>query len=332
MICVNCTTKIEGEHTTCSNPSCNKVMHMDCVAKCIKCGEVICDTCSLANKFMCNKCSKEDELVVDYLRRSSIETYKTCPYQYYLQEIAKVPSVENVYATNGIILHDLFAKYSQNPELTKEEFYEEYRIAYSNIPDDRFDSPNQKEALYEKGKNSIKGYFEEEAKMPFPYMVEQDIFAKVDDTLPPLRITMDRINGDPKEGDYDLVDYKTGKVHVGQKLSNDLQPPMYAYVLGQHFGKMPKRIIMLFLAEEKRREYILQDDDKYVCVVNKRRYEVSVTEAIREIKSLWSRIKRRDFRIPGQMSHYVCSSNCYYGKSGQCAGTEQRWHNAGKQL
>lgn len=324
MQCLNCFAQMKKEEVKCTN--CEGHIHKECAVACVECGNILCDNCSLIGKFKCKTCEEKGHISLPFITRSMIELYKTCPYQFYLRYIKELPEEEGIYALLGTILHNLFDLYSRREIESEEKLYEMFREQYNAIEDKKFETPAQREKLYTKGKTAIKNYLNEEAMMPYPLATESEIFATIDESVPQVKVLIDRINGSETSPDQlEIVDYKTGKIHVGQKLHNDLQPPMYAWALREKYGFLPKRFKLLFLSEEKVRIYELIDDDTYVCTVRKKEYRVSITDTIREIKTIWARIKRGEFGIPDKINSYTCEKMCYYGKTGICQGLEEKW-------
>ena len=138
---------------------------------------------------------------------------------------------------------------------------------------------------------------------------------------------MDRIN--LVDGELEMVDWKTGKVMVGNKFTTDLQAPLYIHAVKTYYKLPVRSFTFYYLNEEKTRVFERIDDDKYVCRVKNKEYVISITEAIREVKSTFGRIKHKDFNIPRDTKnmYYACKM-CSFRKSSHCAGAEeQSWTN-----
>lgn len=332
MKCANCLQIIkEGEEIVyCTNS--NQPLHKECANPCVECGKPLSDVESLANKFKCKNCTKDNVVQIESVRRSYIENYKTCPYMFKKLAIDKVEVPNNPYAENGIILHDIFDKASNDKSITKEMMVKEYTDEYAKIENfkEYQIKKNLPKTLYEKGLICIDNFIKYNNSAPEPFATEEKILYNIGEDLPKIQITFDRIN---KIGDkLHLIDYKTGKVHVGKKLSSDLQIPTYIMAVKEKYGVYPETFTLLFLSEGKERIYNRVNDKTYVCKVRNREYVVNIQEKITEIQSIFSKIKQGRFEIPvGKLSPWYCENRCaLYEK--HCAGVEdQPWKKYNKQ-
>ena len=319
--CANCFQEIKKKDLVyCVNS--NQPLHKDCANPCIKCGKPLTDTESIANKFTCKQCKKENIIEIDHIRRSHIENYKTCPHMFKLLVIDEIEVPNNPYAESGIILHDIFDKASNDTSITKEDMIEEYTSKYAKI--DNFKEyqieKSVPKTLYENGLKAIDNFIKYNTTAPKPFETEKTIQYSIDDDLPKIQITFDRIN---KINDrLHLVDYKTGKVYVGKRLANDLQIPTYILAVQEHYGVLPETFTLLFLAENKERVYNKINDNEYVCTVGKRDYVVNLQDKLREINSIFSKIKQGLFDIPvGKLSPWYCENRCGLYET-HCMGVE----------
>lgn len=322
MICANCNTEItEKKYLTCTD--CNKKLHLSCPNKCSKCATILCDVCALVNKKVCKTCAEKGAYMPDVIRRSHIELYKSCPYAFYKEVVEGVEVPNGVYAQVGIDLHELFNQYSCYEEASSRKIMiEQWSEIFNNYPDNLFEDV-AKIDFYNKGITCIDKFLYYESFMPYPFATEETIKFNISDGLPDVQITMDRIN--EIDGELELVDYKTGKVMVGQKLSTDLQVPLYTYAVYKHYGRMPKRFRLLYLFEDKERVFERIDDDKMVCTVRKKDYVVSIQEALREVKTIFGRIKQGHFSIPHKPDFFACKM-CHLRTINQCSGSiDEKW-------
>lgn len=314
MKCANCFSKMKKEEIKCT--TCGTDLHEECAVHCVTCGQPICDSCSLSNKFKCGECTKGENLDLEFVRRSHIEMYKTCPYSFYLEIIKGYEQKGNKWTEVGILLHDLFDKYSQLEDVAsrQKEIEEEYIKMFLKLDDSLFNNEHDKRTMLDRGINSIKNYIRFEACTTRPFATEETVQINIGEGIPKIQVTIDRINKVGEE--LEIIDYKTGKVHVGKKLAMDLQPPTYIMAVREKYGVLPISFRLLFLDEDKERVYERIDDDKYVCRVNKNDYVISLQQTTSEIKSIFNKIKKRQFGIPSQLSTWHCSKMCKFGESG----------------
>ena len=290
---------------------------------CIKCKAIICDTCAIGNKFMCSTCSDKGKIKLDYIRRSHIELYKDCPYAFKMEVIDQIPTGQSIYAKLGSFIHDEFEKH-QLGERTINQIMEN-SIDALNSWDDEFE-PDMIEKLKERTVKSVEGYAHIIPTLTNEIVaLEETIFFELDPELPKVRITMDRVDRD-SEGNLHLHDWKTGKVMTGKKLSTDLQVPLYIYAIRSHYGVTPKSFTLYYVSEGKTRTYNMVDEDTFVCTVRKKDYTISITEVLREVKSIFAKIKNGHFSIPDKPNFFTCKM-CEFKTMGKCSGADtQSWH------
>lgn len=314
MKCANCFAEMKKEELRCSN--CGKPIHKDCAVYCMSCGKPLCDTCSLANSFKCKDCEEKNKVKIDVVRRSHIEEYKKCPYAFYLEIIKGIKPKGNKWTEAGILLHDLFNKYSHMDNImeVKDDLENEFLEKFIKLDENLFSDEYDKKDMMERGLECIRNFIKYQIVAPKPLSTEEKFVVDIGDNIPKVQVTIDRIN-ETKDG-LEVVDYKTGKVHVGQKLKTDLQPPLYLLAVKDKYGISPQRFKLLFLKEDKERVYNRVDDDKYVCKVNKNEYVISLQETIREVKTIFGRITRGEFSIPQNVSTWQCERMCKFGQGG----------------
>ena len=325
MYCANCFSKITDDgFTKCTNSG--VMLHGECANPCIKCGAPLSDQQALANNSICIDCQEANKITVDHIRRSHIEDYKICPYKFKLQAIDGKEGPNNPYAYNGILLHDLFEDAIQE-RIDKEKIIELYLKGMEDVEGytDYQIKDNLPKREIEKGLRCIDTFYKHVYDEPF-MDTEVTIQYEIGEDMPKVQCTFDMIREDEKGGLH-LIDYKTGRVHVGKKLANDLQIPLYIMAIESHYGKLPETFQLLFLSEAKERTYVKESDDLYVCTVGKRRYEVSLTETVRELNSIFSKIQRGLFSIPfGELSSWHCKNRCGMYQL-YCEGVDDEAHS-----
>lgn len=330
--CVNCFSPIEDlrKETRCS--VCNKPLHKDCA---INDGGTFCDVCYTVKSE--DGTSKEVLETPDVIRRSYIELYKRCPYAFYLEVIKKTKTVPSSFARIGIDLHDLFHKACLGEINSQEELIETYKPVFEAYEDELFrhDILLYKEMsiaqlrvkMWQQSIDAVNTFYNVALKqLPSEaYKLEENIIFNIGDSLPKVSITMDRI--DEVDGELEVCDWKTGAIMVGQKLSSDLQAPLYIYAIREHYGKPVRKFTFYYLPENKIRIFERVDDENYVCTVNKRQYKINLTDAIREVQSIFAQIKKGNYNIPRETKKmYFDCKICSFKKSGECEGADmQSW-------
>jgi len=323
MNCKSCFTPVDGRSAV-SCSECQALLHKECAIK-------------VDSTFSCDVCftvatekpkSKFGEFTLpEHVRRTHIETYRNCPYKFYLEVIKGNEMPPNEYTQVGSDLHILFEEAIANYisiETMKNLFKERYWDTYT---DDLF-TFKTRDAMWERAMDSIDTFYTILPNLQNTFALEETIFTNIGDDIPDVRITMDLIT--EHDGELDMHDWKTGRVMVGVKLSSDLQAPLYIYAVQKHFKKAVRSFTFYYLQENKTRVFVRStyNPEVYICTVGKREYQINLTDAIREVKSIFSRIKKADFNIPQEVRkmHFTCKM-CHLQGMGLCSGAdEQSWY------
>lgn len=308
--------------------TCNNVLHAECA---ITDGGTFCDTCYITRK--------EDTPIktIDIpsvIRRTYIETYRACPHKFLKEVIEGNTQPPTSYTQIGIDLHELFESACLG-DTDKQHALDVMEYAFKNYSDDLFVSgfsSDNRSDMWQRTITSIDTFFD--VVLPTlpsaPFTVEETIEFSVGEDLPNVQFTMDRI--DEVNGELEMHDWKTGRVMVGQKLSSDLQAPLYIYGTQLHFDKPVRKFTFYYLNENKTRTFERSADDPntYVCRVNKREYKINILDGVREIQRVFSQIKKGNFNIPHdtRKMHFTCKM-CHLLKEGKCQGADlQQWNQA----
>lgn len=335
-LCANCFTELGESKIECD--SCGAEMHMSCKNTCEKCEKTLCDECALEGKHCNDEKDEEPANQIDKIRRSHIELYKTCPYAFYLEVIKGVKSPTSSFAQIGIDLHDLFEQACLGEIENSKEMLAQYTDIWNNYEDTLFakdvnlykdmDVPRLRTKLWEQSVTGIERFFNILPTLPKePFATEEQIIFSINDDMPNVSITMDRI--DKVDGELEILDWKTGKAMVGKKLSSDLQAPLYIYAVKQHYNMPVRKFTFYYLKDDSVRTFERESDDIYVCKVRSNEYRVSLTETIREVKSIFSRIKNEEFNVPRNTKRmYFKCKMCGFKDVDYCKGADmQIWYN-----
>ena len=297
--------------------TCNKPIHKDCAIK------GCCDTCYTANK---KPATVPLETIPNVIRRSYIETYRTCPFKFYMQVLKGIREEMNPYQQVGIDLHEIFNLCSKNHAIQHETALEMFEEYWYNYPLALFgDEPQLKNKLYDRGIESINTYFYKIRSMPRAISTEQTLHTSIGDSYPTIETTLDRINPHP-EG-LEIVDWKTGNVMVGKKFTTDLQAPLYINAVNSHYEEKVKIFRLIYLQENKERIFERVDDNIYCCTVGKRDYIINIDEKIKEVKQIFNNINKGVFNVPrNNKDMYFNCKMCYLRKQDMCKGADiQSW-------
>lgn len=293
---------------------------------CCKCGIDLCEECSQKNNYKCEKCADKSKIKLpDVIRRSHIEDYKACPYYFKLAVIDGHTPTQHVLARLGSDLHELYENVQKGvtePILDtlnnkSEELIKNIIIDYPNEDIDK---------LTNKSKICNANFLKIYPNLGKPVSFEERIYFPIAKDLPKVTIAYDRLEQD-ENGDLHIIDWKTGKIMSGKKLTTDLQPALYLKAVESKYGKMPKTFRLVYLGDVdkqgmyKERIFTSIDDNKFVCNVGKKQYIQDVNEQIRVVQKLFSQMKQGHFSIPEKPDYFKCKM-CCFKEQGLCQGSD----------
>lgn len=322
--CKQCFGSIDGRTTPITCAECNTPMHKDCAIS--YGGASFCDVCFTVAQQKPKNPFTDFELP-EFVRRTHIETYKACEYKFYQEVIKGHEMPPNEYTQVGQDVHNIIEDAIKN-ELSYADAYV-FLDTYFDKYDDGLFVNKSKEEMYKRATDSLDTFYEIiEPTIQNVFAVEETIFTNIGDNIPKVRITMDLIT--ERDGELDMHDWKTGRVMVGQKLSTDLQAPLYIYSVREKYGKPVRSFTFYYLQENKVRVFERSsiNPDEYICRVGRREYKINVTDAIREVKSIFGRIKNGDFQPRlGDKSRFFTQKMCHLKELGLCCTDIDPWNN-----
>ena len=297
---------------------------------CVKCGVEICEDCSMKNKFKCEKCADKLKIKIpDVIRRSSIEDYRSCPYYFKLHIIDGNEPRQNVLARLGSDLHDMYESI-QRGELHIEDVENKSNEIINKIQEDY---PGEDiDRLWDRTNTCNESFLKLLPTLNKAIQFEERIEFEIGKDLPKVTIAYDRLEED-ENGDLHIVDWKTGKVMSGKKLTTDLQPALYLKAVESKYGKMPKSFKLIYVGDTdkqgnyKERTFTSIDGNKFVCKVGNKEYIQDITEQIKVVQKLFAQIKQGKFSIPQKPDYFKCKM-CDFKTKGLCDGNDtQNWIN-----
>jgi RecB family exonuclease len=205
-----------------------------------------------------------------------LSTYKECPLKYKYAYIDKLKKKDTPQRSMGESIHiamSRFFKLKEKNQRTIQKLHELLRKSwirkgFSDIEEERQWGLLALDMLT-KFYNTFDPYIN-------PVMIEEYFEVDIDDNI---KITgkIDRVDKLPT-GEYELIDYKTGKSVITQEeADNDLQLTIYYFAMVKGYNIEPKRLTYIFL----------QANDKVSTVRTKEQLE----EVLFEIKKLVKQIE-----------------------------------------
>lgn len=314
---------------------CKKELTWENKTYCTKCNVELCDECSIVNNWKCNKCADKQKIVIpDVIRRSHIEDYKGCPFYFKLAVIDGHEPKQHVLARLGSDLHDLY-EHLQHGDIETYDIGSQVEWMMAHIKEDYPDEDMKR--LWEKAEKCNENFIRVcDTFINKPIAYEERIEFSVGKDLPKVTIAYDRLEED-NNGDLHIVDWKTGKIMSGKKLTTDLQPALYLKAVEQKYGKMPKSFRLIYLGDTdkngmyKERIFNSIDGNRFVCTVGKKEYIQDITEQIRVVQKLFSQIKAGKFSIPDKPDYFKCKM-CDFKSKGLCSGNDiENWKQINKE-
>ena len=314
-----------------SCPMCKTELTWENKTLCVKCNVEICEDCSIKNRYKCDKCADIQKIKIpEVIRRSSIEDYKSCPYYFKLHVIDGNEPKQNVLARLGSDLHDLY-EHIQRGDVEVEDIKSQTDYIIANILEDYPDTEEIR--LWDRTNICNDSFINLLPNLTNKAIAfEERINFSIGEDLPKVTIAYDRLEED-ENGDLHIVDWKTGKVMSGKKLTTDLQPALYLKAVESKYGKMPKSFKLVYLSDVdknglyKERTFTSIDGNKFVCKVGNKEYIQDVQEQIKVVQKLFAQIKQGKFSIPAKPDYFKCKM-CSFKEDGLCSGNDvQNWLN-----
>lgn len=320
--CKSCQVEI-GDSAFVSCETCEAPMHEDCVISFG--GASLCDICFTIAEETPNKFG--DFELPEFVRRTHIETYRACPYKFYQEVIKGHEMPPNEYTQVGSDVHEIIEKALVDRAYTIDDALHDNLTRFNAYGEELFTSKS-KDEMFQRATESLDTFY----NVVLPdiqnvFAIEETIFTNIGDNIPDVRITMDLIT--EEEGELHMHDWKTGRVMVGKRLSSDLQAPLYIYSVREHYKKPVKSFTFYYLQENKIRTFVRSETnpDEYSCFVGKREYKINVMDAVREVKSIFSKIKKGQFDpVPNSPDKFFTQKMCHLKELGLCCQDADPWN------
>lgn len=205
---------------------------------------------------------------------SQLKAYESCPWQYFYNFVAKIPTKGSPQFSFGKTIHATLQKFYQqivnNSELgqgnlfskdkkvkivsEKEllKFYEESWI------DDWYESAQQKEDYYQGGIKQLKEYYKSfHNKFPIPLFLEKGFTIKVGEYS--IRGVLDRVDAD-KNG-WEIIDYKTGNPKEKLTFDDKKQLLIYQIAAEEVFQQSIKNLTFYYLTNNRSVSFVGSNKD-----------------------------------------------------------------------
>jgi hypothetical protein len=249
-----------------------------------------------------------------------------CPYSLYLQLVKGIESESGQYAEVGILLHQIIDLLSNNL-ITKTDAYRKFHSELILLNESGKVDEEMVQHFTQIGTDSLDFFELIKGNLSTEFLTEENVIFEVAEGLPKVSCTLDRI--DVNNGEYRILDWKTGKPMSGKKLVEDLQPPLYIQAVKEKFGVYPKSFSLFYLAHKKIITYDLVDEIQglYIVLTARNKYSLNVPEVVNgRVKEILTRINNNNFSAPKDTHSWYCKNMCQFGKEDKCNGSEkEQW-------
>jgi superfamily I DNA/RNA helicase/RecB family exonuclease len=160
------------------------------------------------------------------LSASDLSLYLTCPLKYKFARVFGIPQEPTINQRFGILFHNVLERFHKEPPENPEEGLQVLsRLFESGWRRTGFGSSDDELQFRDRAREALRLYWENERDSEGePVWLEKKFDFKVGDHH--VRGRVDRVDRLP-DGDYELIDYKTGERKSAEDLDDDLQLALY---------------------------------------------------------------------------------------------------------
>ncbi len=198
------------------------------------------------------------------LSASDIDTYRTCPLKYKFARVFRIPREPTLHQRFGILVHQVLERFHAGDSGTLPELLGLLDAGWRR---GGFGDSEEERQLRGKATASLTRYHErfrsEEAQ---PVWFERSFTFKLGRHL--LRGRVDRVDRLPG-GEYELIDYKTGRPKSPEQLADDVQLSLYAVGARESWRLEASRQAYYYVLDDQKVAVPVDDGDRaeWVCEV-----------------------------------------------------------------
>jgi DNA helicase-2/ATP-dependent DNA helicase PcrA len=195
------------------------------------------------------------------LSASDIDTYRTCPLKYKFARVFRIPQEPTLHQRFGIMVHQVLERYhAGNPAPAQPTLPELLGLLDAGWRRGGFGDSEEERQLRGKATSSLTRYHErfrsEEAQ---PVWFERQFTFTLGRHL--LRGRVDRVDRLP-DGEYELIDYKTGRPKSAAQLADDVQLSLYAVGAREAWRLEASRQAYYYLLDDEKVAVSSDDGDR----------------------------------------------------------------------
>jgi DNA helicase II / ATP-dependent DNA helicase PcrA len=183
------------------------------------------------------------------LSATDIDTYRACPLRYKFARVFRIPQQPTLHQRFGIAVHQVLERFhAAEGELGP--LAELLTLLDASWRRGGFGDSDEERQLRQKATAALTRYHEraqsDEAR---PVWFERKFSFKLGPHL--VRGRVDRVDRLPS-GEYELIDYKTGRPKSAEQLTNDVQLSLYAIAAGEAWGLEAMRGAYYYLLDDEK--------------------------------------------------------------------------------
>jgi DNA helicase-2/ATP-dependent DNA helicase PcrA len=169
------------------------------------------------------------------LSASDLSLYLTCPLKYKFARVFGIPQEPTINQRFGILFHNVLERFHKEPPENPEDGLRVLnRLFESGWRRTGFGSTDDELQFRDRAREALRLYWERERESEGePVWLEKKFDFKVGDHH--VRGRVDRVDRLP-DGDYELIDYKTGERKTEEDLDSDLQLALYRMAAREAWG------------------------------------------------------------------------------------------------
>jgi DNA helicase-2/ATP-dependent DNA helicase PcrA len=175
------------------------------------------------------------------LSASDIETYRACPLRYKFARVFRIPQEPTLHQRFGIAVHQVLERYhaaegadGADRAAAEGSLTDLLMLLETSWRRGGFGDSDEERQLHQKAVSALTRYHERaQSDQAVPVWFERQFSFKLGPHL--VRGRVDRVDRLPS-GEYELIDYKTGRPKSAEQLVNDVQLSLYAIAAREAWG------------------------------------------------------------------------------------------------
>jgi DNA helicase-2/ATP-dependent DNA helicase PcrA len=210
------------------------------------------------------------------LSASDIDTYRTCPLKYKFARVFRIPQEPTVHQRFGILVHQVLERFHARGETAAGTLPELLGLLDAGWRRAGFGDTDEERQLRGKAAASLQRYHERfQSEESEPVWFERPFTFKLGPHV--LRGRVDRVDRLPG-GEYELIDYKTGRPKTETQLADDVQLSLYAVGAREAWRLEASRQAYYYLLDDQKVTVAPDGEDRSEWV---REVATEVAEGIR---------------------------------------------------